>query len=290
MIIRGYQKQDAAMLARIRQGLGKKGTAVSLHRYFENVKRAGGQGWVAEINGRLLGAIIVAPLPGLPHLLQLDGFVAVEQQRQGYATQMLAYVKRELAGSGQTLTHGLDDVNSSAAGFLQKQGFEIGYEEWMMILDIGKAETAVLPPAPNPKVSLRALPREQAVRQFITLYDASFSPHPWYQPFTPAEVEDELTNPQDIRFFYEQEQLLGFIWVRQEGNQAEFEPIGVLPAAQGKGYGRWLVQTAVYQAAQQGVEEIHLGVWRSNEAAVGLYQSLGFVQQSSRTYFVQKLQ
>ena len=289
MIIRNYQKRDAMCLAQIRQRLGASGTAVSLHRYFRNVQQAGGQSWVGLANGRLLGAITVAPLPGLPHLLQLNGFVAPEQQRQGYASQLLAHVRQELANSGLTLTLGVDDLNSVVVRFLQKEQFEIGHEECMMVLDLKDAKTAVLHPPPHPAVSVRTLSRQKAVRQFIELYDTSFTPHPWYQPFTLADVEDELGDAKDLLFIYEQQQPLGFIWLQQHGTQVEFEPIGIVPAAQGKGYGRWLVETAVYQVAQQGIEEIHLGVWRQNEGAVHLYQSLGFVHKSSRTYFVQKL-
>lgn len=53
----------------------------------------------------------------------------------------------------------------------------------------------------------------------------------------------------------------------------------VAPEARGRGVGRAVCQAAVDAArGWDGVEQIHLGVAVPNEAAMGLYRSMGFVE------------
>lgn len=56
------------------------------------------------------------------------------------------------------------------------------------------------------------------------------------------------------------------------------EEIAVAPSVQGKGYGRILLKQLLQQALINHVDDIFLEVRASNTAAIGLYQSSGFVQ------------
>jgi len=54
--------------------------------------------------------------------------------------------------------------------------------------------------------------------------------------------------------------------------------INLLPEAQGTGFGRKLVTTALQKLKGEGVSAIHLGVSLKNLNAVGFYKTLGFTE------------
>lgn len=52
--------------------------------------------------------------------------------------------------------------------------------------------------------------------------------------------------------------------------------IDLLPAAQGQGHGRTMLETVVQSLFDAGSPAVHLGVGASNERAIGFYRHLGF--------------
>lgn len=58
--------------------------------------------------------------------------------------------------------------------------------------------------------------------------------------------------------------------------------IDLLPAAQGKGLGRVLIDTMLQALAVEGVPGLHLGVDPRNVSAVGFYERVGFVPLPSK--------
>lgn len=54
------------------------------------------------------------------------------------------------------------------------------------------------------------------------------------------------------------------------------EELYVIPERRGEGHGRWLVRMAFAVARERGATSIELGTARSDTAARGLYESLGF--------------
>jgi mycothiol synthase len=289
LTIRSYKPSDATSLATIarRAGFSVPQTAVSLHRQLTNIPEMGGRVWVGVLNGQPLGYATVLPLPGLPHLLELDGFIAPSQQRQGHGSALLAAVLAAVAGSNQTLTYAVDSHDEPAALFLRHHQFVVEHEERQMVWTVDKTwreKTAVLPP----HLSLRTLPRQPAIHQFIALYDRSFAPHPWYQPFTPDEVLATLTAASDLHFLYANDPI-GFVWLRFDGDEAEIEPIGIVPEAQGLGNGRLLLTATLAHLAQCNCQAVRLGVWQTNQPARQLYESMGFVHHSSRYFYGRSL-
>lgn len=55
--------------------------------------------------------------------------------------------------------------------------------------------------------------------------------------------------------------------------------MGLLCAYRGRGLGRRLAEMAIAEARETGIERIELGVYASNDAAVALYEKLGFVTE-----------
>jgi ribosomal-protein-alanine N-acetyltransferase len=70
--------------------------------------------------------------------------------------------------------------------------------------------------------------------------------------------------------------LNGFVIVRIAADEAEILTIAVRRASRGKGHGRLLMEEAMRRLYRERVAACFLEVDRGNDAAIGLYHSLGF--------------
>lgn len=74
--------------------------------------------------------------------------------------------------------------------------------------------------------------------------------------------------------------LLGFHWLKLDGEEAEVYVLGVADAAAGRGIGRALMRRGLAILADSGRPEASLYVEGDNEPALALYRSLGFERRS----------
>ncbi len=74
----------------------------------------------------------------------------------------------------------------------------------------------------------------------------------------------------------------GMVTVLDEG---QITNIAVHPEARRQGIGRALLSEMIRQARKRGIAEISLEVRESNAAAIGLYESLGFLVAGRRRRF-----
>jgi RimJ/RimL family protein N-acetyltransferase len=76
--------------------------------------------------------------------------------------------------------------------------------------------------------------------------------------------------------------LIGLVGLRPTGIEG-VNSIGlwILPGHRGRGGGRMLMEAAI-EARPPGVHKIELEVWPYNEAAIGLYERLGFEHEGLR--------
>lgn len=281
--IRPYESSDAQALA----PLFHKSPTQTARRLDE--MQSNGRLWIIAIDGTAVGYAAALPVPGLPQEAELEGGILNAYQRQGLGTKLWHYL---LADLGQhtpyrLISYSLRDVDSPTGLFLRHHAFFVEHEEWSLLLPHAEAiPTAVLPPA----CTLQTLPQESTIHQFCTLYAQSFAAYPWYQPYTPAEVAATLDNPADILYLYWQNQPIGFVWLKwPKPTWGEIEPIGIVQAHQGQGYGRYLLQTAVNHLVAHGAQQIKLGVWHSNKAALALYRKMGFHHTHTLTYLAYRL-
>jgi [ribosomal protein S18]-alanine N-acetyltransferase len=72
------------------------------------------------------------------------------------------------------------------------------------------------------------------------------------------------------------ESLLGFALAARVGEEAELLSLAVAPAARGVGLGRRLLEELFAGLRARGARRVHLEVRSSNQAALALYESLGF--------------
>ena len=106
-------------------------------------------------------------------------------------------------------------------------------------------------------------------------------------PFTGPELQQRLSVADTESFTLTDggPMTLGFgqLWLR-DGNAARLMRIIVAPPLRGLGVGRTLCRLLIAHAADVvGARAVTLAVYRDNLAALGLYHSLGFVPEDSRS-------
>lgn len=281
MRIREVHSRDAAALLALQQQLfpSQRATLGSVRQ----LMAAAATLYVAEQNGQLVGYAAAFSVPGLPQLLDLAGGVIPEQQRQGVATDLLKALLTALRPQPyQALTYAVTDMASPVAQFLTRHQFSIHHEEWELRRDNHlPVPTAILPEG----FTLKRGVGHAAAATFHRLYDASFGPHPWYQPYSDEEILNLFSRRGLPWFLGYGSQTIGFIWYwRERDGQGIIEPVGLLPVLQGQGLGRMMLYHALSDLRRQGVAQVKIGAWRENAAAIHLYQSLNFQHTNTITH------
>lgn len=288
-MIRPYRDSDARFLAPIHTAVFP-GDPLSINAFGNYVTSAldyGGRAWILE-EGSPLGYALVVPVPGLPHIVELNGCIAPPYQRRGLGSRLLNHVLSELQGSAfSQVSHQVRRMNSPAARFLSKNGFYIEHEETIMRRD----NLRQLPrPAVVEGAAVITLPRSDAVETFSQLYAASFSGLPWDQPFARDEIEAVLEHAEDILFLTLNSRPAAFAWLHLKRNGLGLiEPLGVLPEIQGQGFGRFLLSSALQELALRGANRAQIGAWCTNQTAITLYQSSGFKHHQTITFLAKDI-
>ncbi|MBU1619437.1 MAG: ribosomal protein S18-alanine N-acetyltransferase [Gammaproteobacteria bacterium] len=78
------------------------------------------------------------------------------------------------------------------------------------------------------------------------------------------------------------DEVIGFYIGEKVAVEASLFNIGLLPEAQGKGYGQQLLQHFIAQAQDLGALDCWLEVRQSNANAIKLYEKCGFIQTGLR--------
>jgi len=237
-----------------------------------------------------LGYALAMSVPGLPHIAELSGCIAPPYQRRGLGGRLLGHVLKELqlpAGTVRQVSHQVHSLNSSAARFLIKNGFYVEHEE--IVLRRGDLQNIPRPSA-REGAEIISLSRSDCMKTFSSLFTASFAGLPWDQPFSLDEIDDMLGGADDILFLTLASQPVGFAWLHLERNSLGLiEPLGLLPEHQGRGYGRFLLQSALLELLRRGATHAQIGAWRTNFPAISLYQSLGFKAQKTISYLAKDI-
>ncbi len=250
--------------------------------YVNGTRAYGGEVWVLE-DGSVAGYAAVSPVPGLPTITELDGCIAPARRRQGLGTRLWRGVRDHLQGSNiKQVAYGVQCLQSSAALFLQKQGFFVEHEEWVLVFDDWE-NWQQLPHLDN--LQVQTFSRKTAVSLFCDLYEQCFTGLPWDQPYSQKEVVNTLIQAADLQFLIVEGRTIGFAWTKLDSQGSGIiEPVGILPAYQNQGFGRQLLSLAMRSLKKRGARRIEIGAWRDNQRAIALYHSLGFRQVKTITY------
>lgn len=102
-------------------------------------------------------------------------------------------------------------------------------------------------------------------------------------PWSEEMLRARMVHPRSLNLgIFTGGQLHGFVLLSHLLDEAEVLEIGVAPQYQRAGLARQLLQHALQQLAQLGIERLMLEVRASNFPALGLYRALGFVEDGRR--------
>ena len=105
-------------------------------------------------------------------------------------------------------------------------------------------------------------------------------------PWPVAEFERSLDNPKRFaRVAHSGQELVGYAVFSLVGTEAELLTISISPLQQGKGLGKNLLQQGL---GQLQFESVFLEVRASNQAAIALYEGLGFNAVGERKNYYPK--
>ncbi|MCR0988436.1 mycothiol synthase [Streptomyces albidoflavus] len=146
-------------------------------------------------------------------------------------------------------------------------------------------------PLSVPPLHESAYPEGVTVRTFVPGEDdaawlavnaAAFAHHPEQGSLTQRDLDARMAEPWfDPKGFFLAERdgvLAGFHWTKIHADEGlgEVYVVGVAPEAQGSGLGKALTTTGLAHLAAQGLPTAMLYVDADNEAAVSVYERLGF--------------
>jgi mycothiol synthase len=115
---------------------------------------------------------------------------------------------------------------------------------------------------------------------WLAVNAAAFASHPEQGRLTQDDLDarkaEEWFEPLDFLLLRDGDELIGFCWLKVEGDIGEFYAVGIAPHRQGEGLGRVLVEAGFARLAARGIRTASLYVEADNEPALRLYRSFGF--------------
>lgn len=120
---------------------------------------------------------------------------------------------------------------------------------------------------------------------FLALNAVVFRDHPEQgaldQAGLDARRETDWFDADDFLLLRDAEgALLGYNWLKREGDEVEIYVVGIAPEAAGRGLGRTLMQAGLQRMHETGAARTSLYVEGDNTPALALYRSLGYQQLS----------
>ena len=190
---------------------------------------------------------------------------------------------------GGHLTYWVHGANADDDARGRRFGFTLERE----LLQMRVALPLPSPPRSPDGVSVRTFVPRQDEAAWVEVNNRAFAGHPeqgaWTVDMLRAREQEPWFDPDGFLLAFDADGLAGSCWTKVHPPQPPHEPdalgeiyvIGADPGRQRKGLGRALTAGGLQSLADRGITVGMLFVDGANEAAVGLYRSLGFT--TSRT-------
>lgn len=123
---------------------------------------------------------------------------------------------------------------------------------------------------------------EQNKKEYLTIYNDAFKEVPNGKTLTENQVEEYVKKADEDNCYYiatMNDDKIGFLQFNIENGIGEFD-LGLIKAARRKGYGKLLLETAIYLLNAKEVEEISLIVVTKNIIAFDMYKKRGFKESN----------
>jgi mycothiol synthase len=163
----------------------------------------------------------------------------------------------------------------AAQGFAAALGFHVA--RGLLVME--RTLAGVTAPDVPSGLTLRGFEPADAA-EFLAVNAAAFAHHPEQgaldsEGFAARRAEPWF-DPAGLILGFDDEGLAGFHWTKRVGDTGEVYVIGVAPRAQGRGYGKVLLQAGLAHLAERGAHHVLLYVDMAEPVAVRMYESAGF--------------
>lgn len=280
-------------------------TQVALRQASKNQDNSARLFYVLEENQEITGAwVLVEPQDDEPGVL--EGAVAASSRVQGIASSILNYLENEakidFSRYNAWVHQVLDDLSGTIASATSHLSQKLGYQPVRdlrkMRLDLTDDVRQKLTSTPVDFASgnqLSVFDKDQDADAWVALNAEAFSSHPEQGKLTRSDLEERLSSDwfraDGFFMLHGTNKPTGYIWIKiptgqTENYEGEIYAVGVSPSAQGQGLGRALTTSALAHLATTeyepgtGLDAAVLYVDADNTAAVALYESLGFVNET----------
>jgi mycothiol synthase len=195
-----------------------------------------------------------------------------DARRRGLGERLLT---RVMAATTRELLIWAHGDHPGARALAVKHGFEPVRQLLQM-----RAEVRPSPDSKNDRRTVRPFRPAVDDSAWLQLNAKAFADHPEQGKLTQRDLDarkaEAWFDPEDFLLLWDDEELIGFCWLKVENALGEFYAVGVAPGRQGQGIGRTLVEAGLNRLAERGIRESSLYVEADNEPAVRLYRSYGF--------------
>ena len=134
----------------------------------------------------------------------------------------------------------------------------------------------------GPRVDAFVVGRDE--EEWVALNAKTFAHHREQGSVTKADLEQLETeswfSADNFLVLRRDGRMIGYCWLKVEGDRGEFYVVGVSPDHQGEHLGSLLFDAGLARLAELGIRKGHLYVEGDNEPALRLYYSRGFAQDS----------
>ncbi len=140
------------------------------------------------------------------------------------------------------------------------------------------------PPAALDQRSVTAFYPGQDDTEWLALNARAFAQHPEQGKLTQRDLDDRMAEPwfdaEDFLILRDGDAMIGFCWLKVDGDIGEFYAVATDPERQGKGLGRVLMDAGLARLATRGIRTAALYVEADNAPALALYHRYGFEQHT----------
>jgi len=212
----------------------------------------------------------------------VQGMVDPVHRRRGHGTALLHEALAQRPDAGVWAHGALEGSLAFLAG--------AGLEESRYLLTLRRDLTTgpPLPEIPDSTLEglrLGAFEEARDAEHWVRVNSQAFAEHPEQGAMTRADLDQRLAQPwfdaQDMLVALQDEQLVGFVWIKREqpgatAEDAEIYVVATDPSVQGHGVAGLLMATALARLQDSGVPGVELYVEADNAPALRLYENWGF--------------
>lgn len=205
---------------------------------------------------------------------EVELVVDPDHRGQSHGTALAEAVLKE--GPGVTFAWAHGDHPASRA-LAKRFGFT-------PIRTLLKLQATLRPPFTGPDSRIRSFRPGKDDSAWLTLNATAFAGHPEQGKLVQRDLDDRIAedwfDADDFLLLDDNGTLIGFCWLKVEGDSGEIYAVGIDPARQGEGLGRVLMDAGLSRLAARDIRTVALYVEADNEPALALYERYGFTQHT----------